>query len=505
MTAPLMIGVSGLRGIAGESLTRDVAARFAGAFAGWLREERGVPEPMVVVSRDGRIGGDVFHAAAIRSLIAAGVDVIDIGIATTPTTAVAVDAARADGAMIVTASHNPQEWNGLKCLVRGNAAASADSAPPQAGSSDALASDLHFLAHAPAPHDARAIIDRFNHGVIPPPARQGSMRPESEAMDIHVSRVCAAICDLPPPQPGQSVADLAAGLTIALDSVEASGGPAGRSLLEVLGCDEILHLGGGCSGTFPHTPEPTLENLTSLREAVRGAGAHIGFAQDPDADRLAIVDETGRYIGEEYTLVLAAMALLEAGVASSGATLCANLSTSRMIDDVAASHGARVVRTPVGEAHVAQAIVHNHAMIGGEGNGGVIWAQVTLVRDSLSAMALVLWLLARRRQPLSRIVAEIPRYVIVKHKIDLPRREDASAAIESIAARFSSHAATVSGPASVMFDLQDGLRIDLPAKRAWLHVRPSNTEPIMRLIAEAPSDDEASALLETARATVMRV
>ncbi len=494
MTAPLMLGVSGLRGIAGESLTHDVAARYAGAIARWLMDRNHGRATTIVASRDGRAGGDAFLATAINAIKAAGAHVIDLGIATTPTTAVAVDAANADGAIIVTASHNPQAWNGLKCLVRSSAA-------------DSSTSDTAAQAHAPSLADANAIIERFHTQAVPPPAaRRGEVTTNVMAIEQHISRVATAIAALPPPQPGQSAVELAEGLTIALDSVESSGGPAGLGLLESLGCEEILQLGGGCSGVFPHTPEPTRENLTSLCEAVRGANAHIGFAQDPDADRLAIVDERGEYIGEEYTLVLAAMALLEAAETTEGMMFCANLSTSRMIDDVAGKRGARVIRTPVGEAHVAQAIATSGSPIGGEGNGGVIWPAVTLVRDSLSAMALVLWLLARRQRPLSTIIAEIPTYAIVKHKIDLPNRDAAIPSIDAIAAHFAVQMSAAPGHAAgaPVFDRQDGLRIDLPTKRAWLHVRPSNTEPIMRLIAEAPTEAIATALLEEAHAAARR-
>ena len=492
MTAPLMLGVSGLRGIAGESLTHDVAARYAQAFARWLMNRNHGRAKTIVASRDGRAGGDRFLATAIGAMTDVGANVIDIGIATTPTTAVAVDATHADGAIIITASHNPQPWNGLKCLVRLTSTGDQSNATSS-------------RAHAPALADANAIIEHYHASDMPStPSRRGDVTYDPTAVDRHVARVITAIADLPPPRPGCAPAELAEGMTIALDSVESSGGPAGLALLESLGCDEVLHLGGGMSGVFPHTPEPTRENLTSLCEAVRGAGASIGFAQDPDADRLAIIDERGEYIGEEYTLVLATMALLEAGAIADGGVLCANLSTSRMIDDLAARHDARIIRTPVGEAHVAQAIAKSSAAIGGEGNGGVIWPAVTLVRDSLSAMALVLWLMARRQRPLSSIIADIPAYAIVKYKIDLPQRAAATTAINAIGSHFAAQTTAAVGVApgsgSPTFDRQDGLRIDLPAKRAWLHVRPSNTEPIMRLIAEAPTETIAIGLIHEAHA-----
>jgi phosphomannomutase len=294
------------------------------------------------------------------------------------------------------------------------------------------------------------------------------------------------------------------GFVVAVDSVNASGVVGARLLLQRLGCT-IRHIGGEETGIFPHTPEPTRENLGGLAEEIQRRGAAVGFAQDPDGDRLAIVDERGVYIGEEYTLVLAAMALFELDLASDEAgaeggagaspTLCANLSTSRMIDDVAATYGARVVRSAVGEANVVAAMRERGAILGGEGNGGVIWPRVTLIRDSLSAMALVLGLMARTGSSVSELVARVPRYAIVKRKVELSRREDADPAIAAVEARWS-------GEPDARIDRQDGARVDFDADSefgaAWIHVRPSNTEPIMRLIAEAGSEETACRLLDQA-------
>jgi len=276
-----------------------------------------------------------------------------------------------------------------------------------------------------------------------------------------------------------------------------------------LGC-EVEVSGEYEDGVFTHTPEPTRENLTGLCALVKKHRAAIGFAQDPDADRLAIVDERGEYIGEEYTLVLAAEALLsetakhrdsETGKKKRERVLVTNLSTSRMIDDVAARHGARVIRTAVGEANVVEAMKREAAagrdvVVGGEGNGGVIWPRVTYVRDSLSAMGLVLGLMARRGQKLSEIVASMPSYAIEKRKVELARKEDARPAVEKISKAYAGHG----------IDLQDGVRVDFAhgplAGKAWLHVRASNTEPIMRLIAEAPTAGEARGILEEAERVI---
>ncbi|NRA59264.1 MAG: phosphoglucosamine mutase, partial [Phycisphaerales bacterium] len=262
---------------------------------------------------------------------------------------------------------------------------------------------------------------------------------------------------------------------------------------------EVITLNCSSSGVFPHTPEPTRENLSGsggLCSVVPGVGADVGFAQDPDADRLAIIDEKGRYIGEEYTLVLSALALLELEDDPKDAVLVANLSTSRMIDDLAERFGARVERTPVGEAHVAQRMIElladgQNVVLGGEGNGGVIWPEISFVRDSVVAMGLTLALMSRHGKPLSAIVDGLPGYSIVKRKQDIPSKDAAKPAIDAVAEAFKDRGRV---------DLQDGVRIDLDDQKAWLSLRASNTEPIVRLIAEAPDEAAANALLDEVQA-----
>jgi phosphomannomutase len=239
---------------------------------------------------------------------------------------------------------------------------------------------------------------------------------------------------------------------------------------------ELIHINAAPDGKFPHEPEPTEQNLTGLAAEVKRQRAAVGFAQDPDADRLAIIDDTGRYIGEEYSLALCAKWLLSKrpGIAVT------NLSTSRMLDDIAAANGSRVIRTPVGEANVVETMIREKATVGGEGNGGVIDPRIVSGRDSLVGIAYVLQLMASQNKPLSQIVADIPSYQIVKTKFEC-RREDAQRAVEAIKKAF----------ANEKVDLQDGIRIDWDTDRAWLHARASNTEPIMRIIAEAPSRELA--------------
>ena len=482
-TAPLMLGVSGLRGIVGKSLTPEVAARFAGAFGTWLKGRTREQRPPVVLGADGRAGYEPLLRAAEQGLIAAGCSPWSIGIATTPTIGVKADHDDAAGAMVVTASHNPQEWNGLKCLVRRERGVEVVS------------------ACAPDAVSAAQIIERFkeSRGPVkaaewaPPPA------PARDADACHIGPVADGVGEWPGAGPVRSRR-----FRVALDSVNGAGRFAGRHLLAgVLAC-ELIHQGAEDSGVFPHTPEPTRENLEALCRTTCRMNADIGFAQDPDADRLAIVDERGEYIGEEYTLALAAESLLGSETARQrdsetgrkDRVLVANLSTSRMIDDIAARYGARVVRTPVGEANVVEAMKREKAaghdvVLGGEGNGGVIWPRITYVRDSLSAMALVLALMARTGKKVSELVAAIPAYAIEKRKVDLARKEDAKPAIDKLAAAHRAQSGTT-------IDLQDGVRIDWPDRRSWLHVRASNTEPIMRLIAESPTAAESRAILDQA-------
>jgi phosphomannomutase len=275
---------------------------------------------------------------------------------------------------------------------------------------------------------------------------------------------------------------------VVLDSVNGAGCVGGQTLLSKLGC-AVVPINGEPTGLFAHEPEPIAANLTQLADEVRRQKADVGFAQDPDADRLAIVDETGRFIGEEYTLALAAKFVLDR---KPGATAAANLSTSRMIDDVARSAGARVIRTPVGEAHVVEAMLQHQCAIGGEGNGGVIDPRVVAGRDSLVAVAYVLALLARERRPISAIVDTLPRYTIIKDKFECPRA-DVDRAVQALRAHYAHHSAE-------RIDTQDGVRIDWPD--AWVHARASNTEPIMRVIAEARDEQTARTRIDEVRAVV---
>jgi phosphomannomutase len=463
-----MLSVSGARGIVGRSMTPAVATDFASAFGSFIRHATGQENPTLCVGRDSRPSGRMLADAAVAGLAAVGCNIVRLGIVTTPSVAVMIDVHKAAGGMVVTASHNPIEWNGLKCLNPNGV--------------------------APPAFQARDIIDRFHRRHIDFAAvhELGTIRDDETAHVTHVGRVLANV---------DVDAIRRAKFRVVLDSVNGAGCVPGRLLLEELGC-EVIHLNGEPTGLFAHRPEPTEANLTGLAAATAQHAAAIGFAQDPDADRLAIIDERGTYIGEEYTLVLAAMRALEIHASNAPTSptrergeilLAANLSTSRMIDDVAAKWpGARVLRTPVGEANIVDALKPHGsaALLGGEGNGGVIWPPVCWVRDSLGSMALVLSLLAHHGMSLSAMAGGMPRYAMIKHKFDLAA-VGGTAAIEPALTRVRAHYA---GDVSAKINDSDGVRIDLPD--GWVHLRPSNTEPILRLIAEATTKERAWALIE---------
>ena len=437
----LMVGVSGIRGIIGQTLTPRVVLEFAQSFGTFLGGGR------VGLGRDTRPSGEMFASAAAAGLVAAGCEVTQLGVVMTPTIGRAICEGRYAGGMMIPASHNPREWNGLKFL--------------------------NNRGLAPLPHEAGRIAEIHD---------QGRFANERErfapiVLDEHAGqRHVAAILDAVEVQL-QSLS----GVRVVLDSVNGAGCAHSPAFLVGLGC-EVVHLNGEPTGVFAHTPEPIAENLTQLCAAVRESGAAVGFAQDPDADRLAIVDEAGRYIGEEYTFALAAQAVLS----RRRGPVAANLSTSRLIDVIGERHGVPVIRTPVGEANVANAVLDHNCVLGGEGNGGVIDPRIALVRDSLSAMSLVLQLMAATGKHVSELVAELPRFVIVKHKFACSR-ERADAAAAAVAGAF----------ADQRVDRADGTRVDFAD--GWVHVRASNTEPIVRIVAEAEAEATANALAERAR------
>jgi len=443
----LMIGVSGIRGRVGEALTPEVVARYAAGFGAWA-SRRGHSN-RVVVGRDSRVSGPLFHRVVLSALQSVGCDIIDIGLTTTPTCQLAVEHHHAAGGLMISASHNPIEWNALKCIGPTGL----------------------FLENAEGV-EMRALIDKG----IPRATwdKLGTIEEDSRAVERHIDRVLSIpYLDVEGIRRRQ--------FHVALDCVRGAGAVIMPALLERLGC-RVSAINLETDGKFPRPPEPVPENLGDLERLVLETGAAIGFAVDPDVDRLALVSDAGKAIGEDFTLALAARLVLRHRPGS----VVTNLSTSRLIEDVAAAAKVPVVRAPVGEVNVAVRMRDDGAPIGGEGNGGVILTEVHLGRDAPIGAALLLQLLHEENKSLSQIVSELPRYVIVKDKLDRP-----DASLDTVY-----HALRAAFPDAVA-DTQDGLRLSWSDR--WVHVRPSGTEPIVRVIAEAPSDTEARELVRRSR------
>src|SRR6266568_1011206 len=450
MSDTLMIGVAGIRGIVGKDLTPESVARYAAAFGIWAKTGKGPRHrPTVVLGRDARTAGPMFAQAATAGLQSVGCHVIDLGLVATPTVQLAVEHHRAAGGIILTASHNPIEWNALKFV-----------GPDGIFLDTAAGTRVRELA-------AGDSLPRANVTAI------GGVNADADAISRHLGAVLALR--------GVDVRAIRRRrFRVALDTVRGAGGALMPELLERLGC-RVSAINLETDGLFPRPPEPVPENLKALGALVRRKKADIGIAVDPDVDRLAIVDENGRAIGEDYTLAFAIRAVRPSG----RQTVVCNLSTSLVVEDAAREFGAKLVRAPVGEAHVARTMIALKSVIGGEGNGGVMYPALHVGRDAPVALALVLALLARERVTVSALVARAPRYTIVKAKV--PRGPRLEPVYEGLRRRF---------PDAVV-DTQDGLRLAWPDR--WLHVRPSGTEPIIRLIAEAPSGADAERLIEEGR------
>lgn len=443
----LMVSVSGIRGRVGEALTPEVVARYAAGFGAWAKN-RGSSQ-RIVVGRDSRVSGPMFHRVVLSALQSVGCDVIDIGLTTTPTCQLAVEHHHAAGGLMISASHNPIEWNALKFIGPTGL----------------------FLENSEGV-EMRALVEK---GI--PRARWsdlGAIETDDGAVQRHIDRVLAI--------PYIDVEGIRRRkFEVALDCVRGAGAIIMPALLETLGCN-VTAINLETDGRFPRPPEPLAENLGELEQLVLRSRASIGFAVDPDVDRLALVSDAGKAIGEDFTLALAARLVLR----HRPGPVVTNLSTSRLVEDVATAAKMPVVRAPVGEVNVAVRMRDDRAAIGGEGNGGVILPEVHLGRDAPVGAALLLQLLHEEGRPLSQIVSELPRYVIVKDKLDRP-----NASLDTV------YAALRSAFPDASADTQDGLRLSWPDR--WVHVRPSGTEPIVRVIAEAPSDREANELVRQSR------
>ncbi|MBA3482212.1 MAG: phosphoglucosamine mutase [Pirellulales bacterium] len=445
----LIISVSGLRGIVGESLTPVVARRYVTAFAVEL------PAGPVVIGRDGRDSGPMFANVIGETLAGLSREVLDAGSAATPTVGVLVRDLKAAGGIQISASHNPSQYNGIKLFS-------------SAGRVIPAAEGQRVLGRYRDSHSSHLAA-----GQRPAGASIGGVQQLRDTTSAHL-RLIEAVCNVDRIRSKR--------FRVLLDANHGAGGVLGRPLLEMLGC-QVTVLGETADGRFDHLPEPTEVNLASVLEQVVTSKADVGFCQDPDADRLAIIDERGRYIGEEKTPALCVVHVLSSGRLGPVVTNC---STSRMSEDIARKYGVPFFRSKVGEANVVDLMLEKYAVIGGEGNGGVIDPRVGLVRDSFVGMAIVLDAMAARGLPVSRLADDLPRYAI--HKTTIAVAEDEiPAALDTLERYFSDATA----------DRLDGLRLDWP-RGAWLLVRPSNTEPIVRAISEAPTIEEAKAICEQA-------
>jgi phosphomannomutase len=469
MAEQLIISISGLRGIVGENLTDSIATDYGCAFGTFLKSKHAIRDKKlsvcpvrgtkisngVCIGRDSRPSGRMLASAVTAGLCSVGIDVIDLGIVTTPGVSVMVSRLGCVGGVVITASHNPVQYNGIKLLLDNGMA------PP----ADAAGQIRQFF------FDRRFTLAESDH--------YGKVTSNDQTDAVHIAKVLTIVDK-------EKIA--AKRYKVVLDCVNGAGGRVAKKMLAELGC-AVSAINDEPTGLFARTPEPLAENLKDLCKVVKAKKADLGLALDPDGDRLAIVDENGTCIGEEYTLALAAKFVFskildsrcsshEPRVTSHELWAATNLSTSRMIDDIAQKAGCKVIRTPVGEANVANAMLKHNCIIGGEGNGGVIDLRVAPVRDALVGMAFALQLMAETGKTISGLVSEIGGYYMTKEKF---------AATPQQARQILDAAKKTFAGAKVNSD--DGLRFDFAD--GWVHLRTSNTEPVMRLIVEAK--DQATA------------
>lgn len=436
----LKLGISGVRGIVNESLTDDVAMGFAQAFATYICEGT------VIIGRDTRPSGKDIEKLVISKLLECGINVLYAGIAATPTMQVLVKKLKASGGIVITASHNPIEWNGFKFISPSGI----------------------FLNEK----ENNKLFDIYRSKKFITSKKPGKFVDLIDADKHHIDAVLNSM---------DIKAVRAKHFKVVIDSCNGAGSIITPQLLKALGC-EVIQIYTDTEAPFPRGTEPTPENLGALCEAVRKHKADIGFAQDPDADRLAVVNDKGKAVGEEYTMVLAGKYVLMSS--KKGSKIATNLSTSRMIDDVASLYGASVLRSKVGEINVVEKLIGSKAVFGGEGNGGVIYPKVVTSRDSLTGISLILSLMAKENKNISSVIDEIPSYVMIKTKITCRSKAEVDSLLNKTRNVF----------AGSKLDEQDGIKVIFPD--AWIHVRASNTEPVVRIIAEARTKAELENLIK---------
>ncbi|AWH86205.1 phosphoglucosamine mutase [Flavobacterium album] len=447
----LIKSISGIRGTiggkTGDNLTPVDAVKFASAYGTWLKGHAGKEKLTVVIGRDARISGPMIHNLVVNTLVGLGIDVIDLGLSTTPTVEVAVPLEKSDGGIILTASHNPKQWNALKLLnEKGEFLSGADGAK--------------ILEIADSEAFDFSDVDSLGEIIV-----------NDAYMDIHIDEVL----NLPLVD-----AELVkkAGFKVVVDGVNSSGGIIIPKLLEQMGV-EVVKLYCEPNGHFPHNPEPLKEHLGDICELVVKEKAHFGVVVDPDVDRLAFISDDGEMFGEEYTLVAVADYVLSK---TPGNTV-SNMSSSRALRDITQKHGGIYEASAVGEVNVVELMKKNNAIIGGEGNGGIIYPELHYGRDSLVGVALFLTYLAENNiTSVAALRASYPQYYMSKNKIELTPQIDVDAILEGMAAKYSSE----------QISTIDGVKIDIADE--WVHLRKSNTEPIIRIYTEAQTQDKADAL-----------
>ena len=452
----LIKSISGIRGTiggkVGDNLTPVDAVKFASAYGTWLKNTNGKDDRnlKVVVGRDARISGPMIHNLVVNTLVGLGIDVVDLGLSTTPTVEVAVPLESADGGIILTASHNPKQWNALKLLN-------------EKGEFLNGIEGEKILQIAEAEAFYFSDVDSLGEIV------------ENDAyMDIHIDEVLnLSLVDV--------AAVKAAKFKVVVDGVNSSGGIIIPKLLELMGV-EVVKLYCEPNGHFPHNPEPLKEHLTDISELVVKEKAHLGIVVDPDVDRLAFICEDGEMFGEEYTLVACADYVL----GKTPGNTVSNMSSSRALRDVTNNHNGNYEASAVGEVNVVELMKKNNAIIGGEGNGGIIYPELHYGRDSLVGVALFLTHLANKKMTVSALRASYPEYYMSKNKIELTPQIDVDAILVAMTEKYENDSST--GSLSTI----DGVKIDFA--KEWVHLRKSNTEPIIRIYTEAPSQKQADAL-----------
>lgn len=434
----LKISISGVRGVIGESLTPTLLTRFAQAFGTYVGART------IVIGRDPRTSGEMVKQAVIAGLLSSGCRILDIGMCPVPTIQLLVRHHRAHGGIAITASHNPAEWNALKFIGEGG----------------------FFLNSG----QARELLDIYHQGEY---TRVGGAETRrvaevSGATDLHLQTIMEVLGPLPTRKKK---------IRVVLDACNGAGSLVGPKLLEALGA-EVFTINVTPNGSFPRPAEPLAENLGDLCAAVKARQADVGFAQDMDADRLAIVSEDGVAIGEEYTLLLATLQVLD----KNPGPVVANLSTTSALQEVVKRFGCSLFLSKIGEVNVTEEMQKRNAVVGGEGNGGVIYPRLNFARDSLVGMAVILHLLAETGQTITELVNSLPRFAMIKEKLVCPS-DKISVVLRMLRREYAAYP----------MDLRDGVKVSLP--NGWFLVRGSNTEPIIRVVAEAQSETTAREIL----------